>query len=60
MKLTFMDKVDRTLTKLYLMNPLTQFDRFLHRHNLEHIHQNIDGYKGIIRTRLPKKEKGAE
>jgi len=36
----FWDKFDRLLTKKRLMNPLTQFDRYLHRHNLEHTHPN--------------------
>ena len=53
MKLTFMDKLDAHLMKLHLMNPLTQFNRYLHRHNIEHTHPTSEL---IIRKELPKKE----
>jgi hypothetical protein len=48
--MTFMDKMDKCLTKLDLMSPLLQFDRYLHRHRIEHAHPmpNL-----IVRTKTP-------
>ena len=50
-----MDKLDASLTTHHLMSQLRQFDRYLHRHNIEHVHEHINDYEGIVR--VPKKEK---
>jgi len=46
-----MDRIDAWLTKLHLMSPLRQFDRHLHRHQIDHKHLSPDL---IIRTDLPR------
>ena len=51
----FWDKFDRVLIKMHLMHPLTQFDRYLHRHTLEHTHLDPNT---IVRKYLPKDERG--
>jgi len=51
----FMDKLDASLMRYHLMSQLRQFDRYLHRHNIEHVHEHINDYEGIVR--VPKKEK---
>ena len=50
--LRFSDNLDALLVKVGLMNILTQYNRYMHRHKIGHTHlsPNI-----IIRNRLPER-----